>query len=112
MYAPPQLLTKDPKQRLGCRGEGAAEVKGHPVFRDINFRRLEAHMLDPPFHPDVSVLPRAVGWPVLSGPPAPLPPELQPRSRVTALPGTSAALTLPSYPARALPLSWLAPLLL
>ncbi|XP_065770636.1 G protein-coupled receptor kinase 4 isoform X9 [Muntiacus reevesi] len=46
------LLTKDPKQRLGCRGEGAAEVKGHPVFRDINFRRLEAHMLDPPFHPD------------------------------------------------------------
>ncbi|XP_069450984.1 G protein-coupled receptor kinase 4 isoform X10 [Ovis canadensis] len=46
------LLTKDPAQRLGCRGEGAAEVKGHPVFRDINFRRLEAHMLDPPFHPD------------------------------------------------------------
>uniref|UniRef100_A0A8C2RS49 G protein-coupled receptor kinase n=1 Tax=Capra hircus TaxID=9925 RepID=A0A8C2RS49_CAPHI len=46
------LLTKDPAQRLGCRGEGAAEVKGHPVFRDINFRQLEAHMLDPPFHPD------------------------------------------------------------
>lgn len=48
-------------------------------------------MLDPPFHPDVSVLPRAAGWPVLSGPPAPLPPELQPPSQVTALPGTSAA---------------------
>ncbi|XP_057402358.1 G protein-coupled receptor kinase 4 isoform X6 [Balaenoptera acutorostrata] len=46
------LLTKDPKQRLGCRGEGVAEVKGHPVFRDINFKRLEAHMLDPPFRPD------------------------------------------------------------
>nr|XP_058922025.1 G protein-coupled receptor kinase 4 isoform X1 [Kogia breviceps] len=46
------LLTKDPKQRLGCRGEGVAEVKGHPVFRDINFKRLEAHMSDPPFRPD------------------------------------------------------------
>lgn len=67
-------------------------------------------MLDPPFHPDVSVA-KGSGWPVLSGPLAPLPPELQPPSRATALPGTSAALTLPSYPARALPLSWLAPLL-
>ncbi|XP_066892913.1 G protein-coupled receptor kinase 4 isoform X1 [Kogia breviceps] len=47
-----ELLTKDPKQRLGCRGEGVAEVKGHPVFRDINFKRLEAHMSDPPFRPD------------------------------------------------------------
>ncbi|KAB0404203.1 hypothetical protein E2I00_003905 [Balaenoptera physalus] len=47
-----RLLTKDPKQRLGCRGEGVAEVKGHPVFRDINFKRLETHMLDPPFRPD------------------------------------------------------------
>uniref|UniRef100_A0A8C3YRI3 G protein-coupled receptor kinase n=1 Tax=Catagonus wagneri TaxID=51154 RepID=A0A8C3YRI3_9CETA len=46
------LLTKDPKQRLGCRGGGVAEVKGHPVFKDINFRRLEATMLDPPFRPD------------------------------------------------------------
>ncbi|XP_057561314.1 G protein-coupled receptor kinase 4 isoform X3 [Hippopotamus amphibius kiboko] len=46
------LLTKDPKHRLGCRGGGVAEVKGHPVFKDINFKRLEAHMLDPPFRPD------------------------------------------------------------
>eukprot|EP00070_Physeter_catodon_P041320 XP_028348214.1 G protein-coupled receptor kinase 4 isoform X5 [Physeter catodon] len=46
------LLTKDPKQRLGCRGEGVAEVRGHPVFRDINFKRLEAHLSDPPFRPD------------------------------------------------------------
>uniref|UniRef100_A0A673TSL2 G protein-coupled receptor kinase n=1 Tax=Suricata suricatta TaxID=37032 RepID=A0A673TSL2_SURSU len=45
------LLTKSPKRRLGCRG-GAAEVKGHPVFKDINFKRLEANMLDPPFRPD------------------------------------------------------------
>ncbi|XP_058630421.1 G protein-coupled receptor kinase 4 isoform X3 [Onychostoma macrolepis] len=51
-----QLLCKDPKERLGCRGCGAAEVKQHPIFRNINFKRLEANMLDPPFCPD----PRAV----------------------------------------------------
>lgn len=49
-----QLLTKDAKQRLGCQDEGAAEVKRHPFFRSMNFKRLEAGMLDPPFIPDVS----------------------------------------------------------
>uniref|UniRef100_A0A3Q0REM5 G protein-coupled receptor kinase n=1 Tax=Amphilophus citrinellus TaxID=61819 RepID=A0A3Q0REM5_AMPCI len=51
-----QLLAKDPKERLGCQGGGAIEVKQHPIFRNINFKRLEANMLDPPFIPD----PRAV----------------------------------------------------
>ncbi|KAB1282044.1 G protein-coupled receptor kinase 4 [Camelus dromedarius] len=46
------LLTKNPKQRLGCMGEGVADVKGHPVFKDINFQRLEANTLEPPFCPD------------------------------------------------------------
>ncbi|XP_053779466.2 G protein-coupled receptor kinase 4, partial [Desmodus rotundus] len=46
------LLTKNPKQRLGCKGDGAAGVRQHPVFKDINFRRLEAHMVEPPFCPD------------------------------------------------------------
>nr|XP_044623876.1 G protein-coupled receptor kinase 4 isoform X4 [Equus asinus] len=50
------LLTKNPNQRLGCKGDGAAGVKGHPVFKNINFKRLEANMLDPPFCPD----PRAI----------------------------------------------------
>uniref|UniRef100_UPI00398E6714 G protein-coupled receptor kinase 5-like isoform X2 n=1 Tax=Pristiophorus japonicus TaxID=55135 RepID=UPI00398E6714 len=50
------LLTKDPKERLGCRGGGAGEVKQHPIFQHINFKRLEANMWDPPFVPD----PRAV----------------------------------------------------
>ncbi|KFW84760.1 G protein-coupled receptor kinase 5, partial [Manacus vitellinus] len=36
------LLTKDVKQRLGCQGEGAAEVKRHPFFKSMNFKRLEA----------------------------------------------------------------------
>ncbi|XP_046279472.1 G protein-coupled receptor kinase 4 isoform X10 [Marmota monax] len=46
------LLTKNPSERLGCRGEGAAGVKQHPVFKNISFSRLEANMLDPPFCPD------------------------------------------------------------
>lgn len=50
---PPQLLAKDPRQRLGCGAEGAAEVKRHPFFRSINFKRLEAGIMTPPFVPDV-----------------------------------------------------------
>uniref|UniRef100_A0A7M4DZG9 G protein-coupled receptor kinase n=1 Tax=Crocodylus porosus TaxID=8502 RepID=A0A7M4DZG9_CROPO len=50
------LLAKDPKQRLGCGESGAAEVKQHPFFRTINFKRLEAGVMKPSFVPD----PRAV----------------------------------------------------
>ncbi|KAM6294654.1 LOW QUALITY PROTEIN: G protein-coupled receptor kinase 5-like [Aegotheles albertisi] len=50
------LLAKDPRQRLGCGPDGAAEVKRHPFFRAINFKRLEAGIMAPPFVPD----PRAV----------------------------------------------------
>ncbi|XP_021499351.1 G protein-coupled receptor kinase 4 isoform X3 [Meriones unguiculatus] len=46
------LLVKDPSKRLGCQSDGAAAVKQHPVFKDINFNRLEANMLEPPFYPD------------------------------------------------------------
>ncbi|XP_043925259.1 G protein-coupled receptor kinase 6 isoform X2 [Protopterus annectens] len=46
------LLKKDPNERLGCRGRSASEVKEHPLFRSINFKRLEAGMLEPPFIPD------------------------------------------------------------
>ncbi|KAL4635995.1 G protein-coupled receptor kinase 5-like isoform X1 [Arapaima gigas] len=50
------LLTKDPKQRLGCQSDGANAVKAHPFFKSINFKRLEAGILEPSFVPD----PRAV----------------------------------------------------
>uniref|UniRef100_A0AAY5F0W1 G protein-coupled receptor kinase n=1 Tax=Electrophorus electricus TaxID=8005 RepID=A0AAY5F0W1_ELEEL len=55
------LLAKDPKQRLGCQRlgcqtQGAAEVKAHAFFKNINFKRLEAGILEPSFVPD----PRAV----------------------------------------------------
>ncbi|XP_065440711.1 U6 snRNA-associated Sm-like protein LSm1 isoform X9 [Chrysemys picta bellii] len=47
------LLTKDPKQRLGCGEDGAAQVKHHPFFRTINFKRLEAGVIKPSFVPDM-----------------------------------------------------------
>ncbi|KAI5261776.1 G Protein-Coupled Receptor Kinase 4 [Manis pentadactyla] len=34
-------------------GDGAKGVRGHPVFKDINFKRLEARTPDPPFCPDM-----------------------------------------------------------
>lgn len=49
-----QLLQKSPSNRLGCGTEGGEEVKSHPFFKNINFKRLEAGMVDPPFVPDVS----------------------------------------------------------
>ncbi|XP_021446273.2 G protein-coupled receptor kinase 5 [Oncorhynchus mykiss] len=50
------LLTKDPRQRLGCRRCGVEGVKSHPFFSTINFRRLDAGVIEPPFKPN----PRAV----------------------------------------------------
>ncbi|XP_064799141.1 G protein-coupled receptor kinase 6-like [Oncorhynchus masou masou] len=50
------LLTKDPRDRLGCQGSGVYGIKSHPFFKTINFRRLEAGVIEPPFKPD----PRAV----------------------------------------------------
>ncbi|KAL9900876.1 G protein-coupled receptor kinase 2 isoform 3-T3 [Glossina fuscipes fuscipes] len=49
-----QLLAKSIKMRLGCRNGryGAREVKLHPFFNCINWKRLEAGMVEPPFMPD------------------------------------------------------------
>ncbi|XP_030290724.1 G protein-coupled receptor kinase 5 isoform X1 [Sparus aurata] len=46
------LLNKDPAQRLGCRGSGGTEVQSHPFFEKVNFRMLEAGLVEPPFKPD------------------------------------------------------------
>ncbi|KAG7277828.1 hypothetical protein CRUP_026129 [Coryphaenoides rupestris] len=46
------LLTKDPKQRLGCQPAGVTDVQSHPFFNTINFRMLEAGLVEPPFKPD------------------------------------------------------------
>ncbi|XP_064465827.1 G protein-coupled receptor kinase 2-like [Ornithodoros turicata] len=49
-----RLLSKNPSTRLGCCSarRGAVEVKRHPFFKSINWKRLEAGMLEPPFVPD------------------------------------------------------------
>ncbi|XP_053267320.1 G protein-coupled receptor kinase 5 isoform X2 [Pleuronectes platessa] len=46
------LLTKDPRQRLGCQGSKGRKVQSHPFFQNINFRMLEAGLVKPPFTPD------------------------------------------------------------
>lgn len=50
-----QLLNKDPKRRLGCLLDGASGVVAQSFFRNINFKRLEAGIVEPPFVPDVSL---------------------------------------------------------
>lgn len=52
-----QLLMKRVKDRLGCSSgrHGAKEVKANSFFDCINWKRLEAGLLDPPFVPDVSL---------------------------------------------------------
>lgn len=52
-----QLLTKNPKHRLGCQSLGGRDVQSHPFFKKINFRMLEAGLVEPPFKPDVSTSP-------------------------------------------------------
>nr|XP_017520529.1 rhodopsin kinase GRK1 [Manis javanica] len=46
------LLEKDPEKRLGFRGGTCDGLRASPLFRDINWRQLEAGMLMPPFIPD------------------------------------------------------------
>lgn len=48
-----KLLVKDPRRRFGCRDSGGSEVQRHPFLRQINFRMLEAGLVEPPFKPDV-----------------------------------------------------------
>lgn len=49
-----QLLAKVPVQRLGGKNSrnGASLIKQHAFFQLVNWRRLEAGMVDPPFVPD------------------------------------------------------------
>src|SRR5258707_10442476 len=45
------LLTRDPAQRLGVNG--AEEIKRHPFFEKIDWRRLAQKKIQPPFKPRV-----------------------------------------------------------
>ncbi|XP_004621461.2 rhodopsin kinase GRK1 [Sorex araneus] len=46
------LLGKEPVQRPGFRDGSCDALRGHPFFRDIRWRQLEAGILEPPFVPD------------------------------------------------------------
>ncbi|KAM7397857.1 hypothetical protein PAMA_005947 [Pampus argenteus] len=46
------LMDKDPVKRLGFKNNDCTELKNQPFFKEINWGRLEAGMLPPPFVPD------------------------------------------------------------
>ena len=50
-----QLLAKTPRDRLGGEcNTGATLIRRHPFFRTMNWRRIEAGVVEPHFVPDVS----------------------------------------------------------
>lgn len=46
------LMEKDPEKRLGFKNNDCTELKNHTYFKELNWGRLEAGMLPPPFVPD------------------------------------------------------------
>nr|AUG68909.1 G protein-coupled receptor kinase 1B [Aptychotrema vincentiana] len=46
------LMAKDTSQRLGFKDGHCSEVKNQPFFKSINWGRLEAGLVTPPFVPD------------------------------------------------------------
>lgn len=46
------LLQKKPEHRLGCGPRGVEEIKEHVFFESIDWGRLEAGYVDPPFVPN------------------------------------------------------------
>jgi serum/glucocorticoid-regulated kinase 2 len=48
------LLAKAPTKRLGSGAEGPAEIKRQPFFAPIDWDKLSAKQLEPPFKPEVS----------------------------------------------------------
>ncbi|CAF3645275.1 unnamed protein product [Rotaria sordida] len=49
-----QLLRKSPNERLGSGPEDVAEIKRHPFFEQIDWEKLEARKIPPPWKPSVS----------------------------------------------------------
>jgi len=54
LFALRGFLERDPSRRLGCKpnGEGLEDIKQHGWFRTIDWERLGAKELEPPFVPD------------------------------------------------------------
>ena len=49
-----RLLIRDPKMRIGSSERDAAELKEHPFFREIDWSRLSAGNVIPPWSPQVA----------------------------------------------------------
>ncbi|KAH0626091.1 hypothetical protein JD844_000841 [Phrynosoma platyrhinos] len=50
------LMAKDPAARLGFKNNDCSELKNHPLFQNMNWGRLEAGLVEPPFVPDPKVV--------------------------------------------------------
>jgi len=48
-----ELLKRDPKVRLGCGERGVQEIKDKPFFSSIDWDRLIAYEMEPPFESDL-----------------------------------------------------------
>lgn len=46
-----QLLYRDVDKRLGCMGRGAAEIKEHPFFKDVDWKQVYLLKYPPPLVP-------------------------------------------------------------
>jgi serum/glucocorticoid-regulated kinase 2 len=47
------LLQKDPSKRIGNRSGGMFELKEHPWFESINWKKLEEKKIIPPYKPQL-----------------------------------------------------------
>lgn len=47
------LLTRNPSQRLGSGPDDAEEIKRHPFFRNIDWDKMLAKVIPPPFLPSI-----------------------------------------------------------